>query len=324
MDNKEVFELLLKCNVSQLDIAQYLGITRQTVSKLSKGEYVNLSSKTKIKLKNLENRSSNDIENMIRINKNIEEISKRILKGDSKYLTEALEGINYMHYWLTDDKFINQENYHTYYFGHMNNFYPRYNQASLFMRDTLNWQKYPLVTYQVDYERKLILNFCIKEFIPKYSNKLYDISNINFPISFEEFVNELDIRIKPSFRFLLYLDYKDDDWSFILQNIKKQKIHSIEFYDLSRLFNFLDNEQAYYGPLIENVLDQFRVQYDFGKLLSDCHYRANKIVEVVNMASLEDLYRMKHDKSSRLFDSHGLKRDNEYMKKERRILKKGI
>lgn len=32
---------------------------------------------------NLENRSSNDIENMIRINKNIEEISKRILKGDS-------------------------------------------------------------------------------------------------------------------------------------------------------------------------------------------------------------------------------------------------
>ena len=32
---------------------------------------------------NLENRSSNDIENMIRINENIEEISKRILKGDS-------------------------------------------------------------------------------------------------------------------------------------------------------------------------------------------------------------------------------------------------
>lgn len=90
------------------------------------------------------------------------------------------------------------------------------------------------------------------------------------------------------------------------------------------MFNFLDNEQAYYGPLIENVLDQFRVRYDFGKLLSDCHYRTNKIVEVVNMASLEDLYRMKHDKSSRLFDSHGLKRDNEYMKKERRILKKGI
>ena len=47
MDNKEVFELLLKCNVSQLDIAQYLGITRQTVSKY-KGEYVNLSSKQRL------------------------------------------------------------------------------------------------------------------------------------------------------------------------------------------------------------------------------------------------------------------------------------
>lgn len=324
MDYKEVVKNVLKCKVSQIELAQYLEITRQTVAKLGKGEYVNLSAKTKSKFKYLDKRSSNDIENIIKINKKFEEISDRILQGDSKYLTEALEGISYMHYWITDKKFINQEKYHTYYFGHLNNFYPRYNQAALFMRDTLNRQKYPLVTYQMDYEKKLIINFCIKEFIPEYSNKLYDTSDINFPINFDEFINELEKRIKPSFRFLLYLDYKDDDWLFLLQNLKKQNNYNYEIFDLSRLFNFLDNEQAYYGPLIENVLQQFRVDYDEIKLLSDCEYRANKIVEVVNIISLEGLYSLKNDKSSRIFDSHGLKRDNEYMKKERRKLKKGI
>ncbi|MGI6769167.1 MAG: hypothetical protein ACOX43_08830 [Bacilli bacterium] len=90
---------------------------------------------------------------------------------------------------------------------------------------------------------------------------------------------------------------------------------------MSRLFNFLDNEQAYYCLLIENVLDQFRVSYDKEQLLSDCVYRAGRIVELINIVSLEELYRMKHDKSSRLFDSHGLNRVTDYMKKERRKLK---
>ena len=324
MNTELLINYVLSCSITQIELANYLGITRQSVSKLRKGEYVNLSKETKKKLLNLEGKTENDIYNIFKISKNMNEILNRIVDGDSKYLSEAAEGVGYMYYWITNDKFVDQPKYHTYYFGHMNNFYPRYNQAALFMRDTLDRQRYPLVTYQVDYEKKLILDFCIKEFVEKYSSPLYNVEDVVFPITFKEFMDELEKRIKPSCRFMLYLDYIDDDWGFIVKNIKNHNVTKKEIYDLSRLFNFLDNEQPYYGPLLENVLDQFKVKYDINTLLSDCNVRANKIVEVVNIISLEDLYRLKHDKSSRLFDSHGFKRDNEYIKKERRKLKKGI
>jgi transcriptional regulator with XRE-family HTH domain len=323
MNLRKIVEDVLSHNITQQELGDYLEITRQTVSKIKNGEYVKLSRKTEEKLSHLENRTQYEIDSLIKLDQMLLEIRDRVIKGDSKYLTEAREGIGYMHYWLTDEKFLNKENYHTYYFGHMNNFYPRYNQAALFMRDTLNRQKYPLVTFQVDYEKKMITDFCIKAFVPEHENDRYKLEGVSLPISFERFLEELTNRIQPTLRFMVYRDYKDDEWDFILRNVKKHRIHEREIYDLSRLFNFLDNEQAYFGPLIENVLSQFRINYDLSKLLTDCYYRADKIVEVVNLVSLEELYRKKIDKSSRLFDSHGLKRDNEYMKKERRNLKKG-
>jgi transcriptional regulator with XRE-family HTH domain len=324
MNNKEIVEYVLTKNVTQQGLADFLGITRQTVAKILKDEYVRLSPKSSEKLRYLHQKSGLEINQLLQIDEYLDEIKKRIYEGNDQYLDYAYEGIKYMHYWITDEKFVNQEKYHKFLFGHINNFYPRFNQIALFMRDTINRQRYPLVTYQIDYNNKLIKDFCIKAFVSEYDDKLYQTQDIKFPITFVEFFNELSKRIMPSIRFMIYKDYKDDDYKFILDNVKQHNIKESEIYDLSRLFNFFSNEQRYYGPLIENVLSQFRIEYDFDRLLSDCSYRADKIIELINMNSLEDLYRTKYDRSSLLFDSHGLRKDNQYVQKERRKIKEGI
>lgn len=324
MNHRQIVNLVLKENITQQELGYYLEVTRQTVAKISSGDYVKLSSNSKYKMEKLNNRSIDEIRKILKLDQYINEIKERILEGDNKYIDYAYEGFKYMSFWLNDEKFKNQHKYHEYYFGHMNNFYPRFNHAALFMRDTLNRQKYPLVTFQIDYHNKLITDFCIKAFIKENDRSDFSTKEIELPISLQKFLDILKEKIKPSPRFLVYLDYLDDDWKFILDNVKNQWVHQQEIYDLSRLLNFFENQQPYYGPLIEHALKQFRIGFNEKILLSDCHYRANKIIELINMISLEDLHRQKHDKSSMMFDSHGFKRDNRYIQEERRKLKRKV
>lgn len=321
MKSEEIIINLLDMGITQIDIGYFIGVTRQTVANIKNGSYKKLSEQAKIKLNYLANRSKDEVEKILTIDKNLDNVKAVVFKGDSEYLDAAYEGISYMSYWLLDDKFILQEKYHKYYYGHMNNFYPRYNQAALFMRDTFNRRSYPLVTFQVDYKNNMITKVCIESFKEEYKKPEHNLDDIVYPISFEQFMQLLEDRIKPKTKFMLYKDYLDDDWQYIIDNIKKNQAYDHEVFDLSRLLNFFDNEQPYYGPLIEDALDQFHVNYSLGLLLKDCNYRAKKIIELINMISLEDLSEKKHDKSSMLFDSHGLKRDNNYMKNERRKLK---
>lgn len=321
MNSKEIIIKLLDMGITQIDIGYYLQMTRQTVAKIKNGEYLKLSKEVERKLIMLNDRKKDEVEKILQIDKNLNEVKDVIFKGDTDYIDAAYEGIGYMSYWLLDDKFIKKEKYHKYYYGHMNNFYPRYNQTALFMRDTLNRNVYPIVTFQIDYLKNVITQICINSFKPQFKKTEYELSDVELPLSFDGFIALLGERIKPQSKFLVYKDYIDDDWQYIIDHIKKSKSIDYEIYDLSRLFNFFDNQQPYYGPLLEDVLSQFRIEYDKKKLLSDCCYRAEKIIELVNMNSLDDLAEKKHDKSSMLFDSHGLKRDNNYMKKKRRKLK---
>lgn len=323
LDFNQIIQKVLNADISQKEFAAYLDVTRQTVAKLRDGGYYKLSNKSSNKLQKLQNRSNEDIHKIFQIDRFIDEIKQRILEGDTEYIDAAYEGVSYMHYWITDDKFINQPKYHKYYFGHMNNFYPRFNQAALFMRDMLNRQSYPLVTYQVDYDRKLITDFSIQAFVEDYHKNDFRTDDIIFPISIQQFADELNKRIVPQAKFLIYKDYKDDDWAYIIENLKHNPIQVNEIYDLSRLFNFFENQQPYYGPLIEHVLDQFRIEYDSKRILKDCNYRGKKIIELINMVSLQDLHMKKHDKGSVMFDSHGFKRDNKFIQSERRKLKRG-
>lgn len=319
----EIVKNVLSLDISQIELANYLDITRQTVAKIKNDGYFKLSKKASAKLLKLQNRSKEEIQKILQIDRFADEIKNRVLDGDIEYIDAAYEGFSYMHYWITDDKFVSQPKYHKFYFGHMNNFYPRFNQAALFMRDMLNRQSYPLVTYQLDYKRNMITDFSIQSFIKVYDKPEFLINDIIFPISFEQFANELSERILPQAKFLIYKDYKDDDWAYIMSHLKHNPIQTNEIYDLSRLFNFFENQQPYYGPLIEHVLEQFKVEFETEKVLKDCHYRGEKIIELINMVSLQDLHEKKHDKSSMIFDSHGFKRENTYIQTERRKLKMG-
>jgi len=303
--------------ITQAELGAYLGVTRQTVAKVKSGAYFRFGDDARKRLMMLDNRSKDEVKKILQINQNLDNFKELIFSSDSGYIDAAFEGIDYMSYWLLGEKFADKKIYHKYYYGHMNNFFPRYNQAALFMRDTLNRQRYPLLTLQIDYERNLITDACIKAFKDEYIHSEHDLRDVKFPIDFQVFQELLKDRIKPNPRFLLYKDYLDDDWEYFTANLKNRQI-DYEIFDLSRLFNFFDNQQPYYGPLLEDVLEQFGIQCDTLRLLRDCRYRADQVVKLVNMVSLEALVEKKHDKSSMLFDSHGLKRDNNYQKKERR------
>lgn len=317
----DILKHFLEDGFTQKEFATFLKLTRQTVAKIQSGEYHPLKEETKEKLSLLDGRSKEEVEKIMLIDKKLDEIKGVLFSGNAEYIDQAFEGIDYMHYWITDPKFKEQPKYHKFYFGHMNNFYPRFNQAALFMRDTLERRKYPLVTYQVDYANNLITSACIKAFKKEYEKPEYNLDDVLFPLNFIAFFKLLNERIKPKARFLLYLDYVDDDWEYINGEVKKNDLIRNEIYDLSRLLNFFDNAQNYYGPLIEDALTQFKISFDINRLLSDCTYRADKIIELVNMISLDELSEKKQDKSSFLFDSHGLKRDNSFINKERRKLK---
>lgn len=321
MEACKIVNDVLSKNITQHELGDYLGLTRQTIANIARGGYTKLSQNAQEKLKKMSDRTEDELKKILTMDRYLDEIKNRLFSGDHQYIDYAFEGISYMHYWITDKKFIDQEKYHKFYFGHLNNFYPRFNQIALFMRDTFDRQRYPLVTYQIDYKINMIKSFSIKAFIPEHYHDTYFVHDIRFPISFQTFLEELKKRIIPHTKFLVYLDYKDDDWKYILSQVPRQWIHDIEIFDLSRLFNFFSNEQQYYGPLIENVLDQFRIPYQFESLMTDCSYRADKIIELINMTSLEDLHRKKYDRFSMMFDSHGLKRDNQYVQKERRKVK---
>lgn len=321
---EQIVSEIINSGITQESLGAYLGITRQSIAKIARGEYVKLPIKGKERLEQLINRNIEEVSHLIELDRLQTEIFERMMKGDENYLNKAIQGFNYMHYWITNPKFNDQPKYHEMYFGHMNNFYPRFNQIALFMRDTLNRQKYPLLTYQVDYKNKQITSFNLKAFVPEYERSYYSTDAINFPISFQEFIDHLKKIVVPSPRFLLYKDYLDDDWQFILDNVKKnQWIHQEEFYDLSRLFNFFENEENYYGPLLEDALRNFRIDFDINKLFKDSSYRADKIIELINLTSLQKLHQKKRDKNDYLFDSHGFKRNNQFVKNERRKLKKG-
>lgn len=224
MKYRELVTKVLSKSITQESLGDYLGVTRQTVAKLSRGDYVKLSIDSVKKIEALINRNYEEIHEIISIDKFIKDIFQNIIKGDEKYINRAYEGFKYMHYWINDDKFASQRKYHEFYFGHMNNFYPRFNQAALFMRDTLNRQKYPLVTYQIDYKNRKVTDFCIKAFVKKHDKFEYDTKNIIFPITFEQFFSYLQEKVKPKPRFLIYKDYLDDDWSFMLSELKNHWI----------------------------------------------------------------------------------------------------
>lgn len=317
MDLKIIVDKVLEMNITQEALGHYLGVTRQTVAKIKSGTYRPLNSIARDRLKCLENRSRDEILEILTIDSQLDEIKEMIIKRDSAYIPAASEGISYMHYWLLDEKFKEDLKYHKYYYAHMNNFYPRYNQASLFMRDTLNRQVYPLLTIQIDYSANRITDACLKAFKNDFRHVEYDMSDVEFPMKFQDFYDLLVKRLKPMPRFLIYKDYLDDDWKYFVEKLGIEDFAK-EIYDLSRLLNFFDNDQPYCGPLLEDALEQFKIKFDFNKLLTNCHYRADKIVELMNMISLQGLAEKKHDKSSLLFDSHGLKRDITFQNKERR------
>lgn len=317
----ELINHLLDEGFTQIQIANYLGVTRQTIASINLGKYVKLSEKASRKLSFLESQSKSIVETIFKIDLQLDELKESVISKDGGYISQAAVGINDFHYWITSKKFESNLRYHKAYFGHMSNFLPRYNQAGLFMRDYFKRQEYALVTLQVDYDKKLITQLTIKSFVPEYARASYDLSNEVYPLDFSRLAYILKTKLLKPYRFMVWKDFLDDEWEFIKTNVKKNEFPDGEIFDLSRLFNYLEHPIPYFGPLLERVLTQFRIKFDLHHLLSDSDYRADRIIELVNMVSLYQLSKEEPDNYDRLFDSHGLKNNNHFNTLERRKLK---
>lgn len=319
-----VNELLEDKKINVTELAHFIGVSRPIIYSIKNGQHFKINEDKINRILCLKGRDLDEIRIIFEMNENFIKMQNYLIFKDKGYILKAKSSFDSLFHWLMDQKFQDSLKYSDAIFGHINNFFPRYNQLALFMRKPIWREKYPLITYQIDYDKKMITDMSIKVFDKKYMKSEYDISNIEFPISFNRFEDELVNRIKPTLRFVTYRDYQDDDFKFILENLKSKKIKETEIYDLSRLFNHFGNQKDFYGPLIEDILSYVKIDFDKEIIHKDCHYRGDKIIELINFMSLKYLEEKDNESIDQLFDSHGLKNDNEFIRKNRRLLKKGI
>lgn len=324
MENRsKLVNEILNSGITQLELANFLKVTRQTVKRLSEGFELTC------KMPNFELIEDKDIETIkiiIQIYSFSNEIIKSISSKSSNTIEKAYEGYKYLHHWCLDPKY--DEKFIGFIFGHITNFHMRYNPFSLLLRDFFYKEDLPLLTFNIDYHHKNIKSFYLIEFDNDNSKgytEFFNKKTIQFPIAFEEFIDLVHEMVGGWIvRCNVYLDRDDDELGFIEKNIKKsyiEKLDRIHYYDLSRMFNYFENNSKI-GPLIEDVLTNFNVEFDKMKILTDPKYRGEKIVDLVNMVSLSTLRdKSKNNSIDKIFNGSSKNSNIIYTQDQRRRLK---
>ena len=323
-DSKKISELL-GLGIKQEELGKFLGITRQSVSKFALGNEPTRKVAERLSIFNDVPNETDKI--ILEIHNNLLLLESTIydLKKDSKYeiISKAAEAMRYIAYWCEDKKFtVNREEFLSYLLGHIVNFHPRYNQVMLLTKYYFSREDFPILTMQIDYSTKRIYKMHLQPIKKDAAN--IDFGDVSYPLSFDEFIDEIYKKTNDEGRINIYGDYLDDEWDFISKNIKlsyKDKITAIDIYDFARLFNYFDLKKSP-GPFLEDVLEQFNIDFDIKELLSDCVIRGKKIRELIRMISLSDMFEKEDKKENQIFDSVSIGSKSKYNQDCRRSLKK--
>ena len=304
--------------VTQQEIADFLGITRQSVKRCSEG-YTLSSKLTKFDLLlplSLENQIK-----MLKIDKYYREMLNSIALKPS-IIDQAEQGFYYLHHWSTDPKY--PEVYTGYLFGHVVNFYTRYSPYALLVRDYFNLESRKVLTMSIDYEKKRINAFSLGNIKEHIINEPCHMESLNEPISFETFIDTLFMRLGSRIKLCIYEDYQDDEYDFIQSNLNKSHkdmLKNISVFDLSRMFNYFETGSKT-GPQLETILKNFRIDFELYRLMKDCGYRAGKIIDLVNMVALTSLRDAIKNTNEVIFDGSSKNSNHRFFVEKRRAMKR--
>lgn len=309
-NNNDYFKVINKLHddiaLTYEEIGSYIGLTRQSVSKICDSEYLRFSANHKKKLDLINGENNEIIKTKYELHKQFEEMFNLFSKYKRENIEYLIDIIKYIKYWPTTEKF--GEDYMKYLLIHMNNFHMKLNPYHLLMRRIFHKEYRPVISFNIDYNKNIIKEFAIDSFDSidessaplrydfnyreKWSKK-YKTENIDF----NEFVDNLVDFYEGKLRYSIYLDEIDNEFDYIYNNLNKEHkkiFKQIKYFDLARLFR---HEDKYIK--VEELVENFKTKFEEVKLLSNPNYRNKHIIEVVgkvaglsqesNYVSVEDV-----------------------------------
>ncbi len=284
--NKEEVLLIKKlemAGLTQIDIATFLGSTRQTVSKILSHDKKQ-PFEIKSKLVNLELIKGKDVKNakkIIEIYLMSLDAFKKSIKVEGitdDYYNMLFSSLEYFHHWITEEKY--SINIRKNYLKYIKNFYARINPTYMFFT-SFNKNR-ALLTYNINERTKQITEYVIYDCYEDFAKK----QNTN--LSFVDFVDEIYEFFKDEkYKIMIFLDAIDNDFDFIRRNLKlesRKKLDKIEYFDLARIYNTQDNFTI--GGIIECVLENFNINFDESRLLKEPLYRAEKTADLIKVTMM--------------------------------------
>jgi len=319
MDRRSLLiKKLLDNGFTQLQLAEFLGVTRQTIKRCADGDVLTS------KMGKFEYIADKDIETIRKIIR-IDEINNQILKRLSDRpvtIDKALQGFEYLHHWITEDKY--DISYTDYIFGHIVNFHMRYNPYCLVLRDYFHIENYPVLTFNIDYSTDKIKNYYVLPIKSQGDLRIFPTNyQSNMQLEFTAFIDALYAMSGQTVKLNVYLDREDDELGYIrnkVNNEYKAKFDKMSIYDFSRMFNFFETGTKE-GPQIETILELFKIQFTEKTLLKESKQRAEKIIELVNLVSLSKIRENFKIGSDVIFDGSSKRSDKKYLRDKRREMK---
>lgn len=284
---KELNELVLMKKTTQKEISEYLGLTRQSISKIFNGEYVKLSKNVKKKFNNLFINDELDFKYALSVIK-LNHSMKLLLEKVKEVETSEVENLNQLlkntMYWLEENS---SENYMEKLNIQVQNFHMRINPFYLHFREFFHKDLQPLLTFQVDHKNKKVYDIVLGNVEKEnYLNKERDLNyQINWSkhyeteLDFEDFIEALAIFYEGKLRYTIFEDTVDSDFKFIEENVSKKatlKLRKIYFLDISRIFQLPGSNYR-----LEQILVNFLENIDVNELVRNSQYRNNQIIRMI-------------------------------------------
>lgn len=274
------------------DIANYLGMTRQSLSKIFNNVNVSTSKVIKIRVNQFITNGDVDLEkaaSVIKFSKLTTGILDNIGDMNLEEIDHYRDIIQYAQYWQeeknTIDKYMEKLNFH------IQNFHMRTNPYYLYFHMFFHKDLAPLLTFDIDYDNNIVNNVTFGNIIKTdYMNRNYDLNYQNIwdnkngikSQSFEDFIDNILDFYSGKLRYNVYLDYIDNQFDYIYSNLSKkykEKFNGIHYVDLSRIFTVMGDKKN-----IEAVMSNY-TNVDSKKILSNALYRNKIIIDVIRIVS---------------------------------------
>lgn len=197
----ELKEISGKGLLKQEEIASYMGMTRQSISKIFKGELIGTSKQNEERLSILLEGNEIDLNRAGKVVK-LHGIINKVINDAGQLTTSEIENYieiqKYIKYW--NDEKNKGESYMEKINFHLQNFHMRTNPYYLFFKEFFHKDLSPVLTFEIDYNNDLIKSVTlgnIESF--DYLDRDYDLAYqrnwdqkfTKKPMGFEKFIDSL-------------------------------------------------------------------------------------------------------------------------------------